>query len=523
MKRRDFLKALGPTILSVSGLTWGTKVPAKRPNLLFVFADQFRRQALGFMNQDPVITPNLDQFAQDSRVFINAISACPLCTPFRSMLMTGRYPLSTGMTTNCLGGMDIELADDEICIGDVLKANGHQTGYIGKWHLDSPSRHKMRNPPDGATGNDAHTPPGPRRHGFDFWYAYNTNSRHTKPNYWKDNPKKINVNQWSVEHETDVAIEFIKNRDKDKPFALFVSWNPPHAPFIAPEKYNLMYPDKELPLRPNFKMAKEGERRRGDSRFGYYAAVSSCDDNFGRLLKTLDEEGIADDTVAVFTSDHGEMLDSHGRWGKVIWYEESIGIPFLIRWPGHVPPARENMLFASYDFMPTLLGLMKSPIPNTVEGTDYSDAMLGKQVSKPSSAFIARYGQPNRILAVQGRRPSDRFAGEALVLIEKGIDWRTVGYRGLRTERYTYIVDRALEGTEGLSSYQWQHGWEKERTFNSDTEGIRVKRFLYDNENDPFQLNPVCTTHANENPVMAELDKELQQWLDKMNDPFPLT
>jgi arylsulfatase A-like enzyme len=153
------------------------------------------------------------------------------------------------------------------------------------------------------------------------------------------------------------------------------------------------------------------------------------------------------------------------------------------------------MPFAVYDFMPTLLGLMRLPIPNTVEATDYSKLMLGKKTQRPSSAFIASYGNPARLLAV-GQKPS-QWALQAEEIRKKGIDWRTVGYRGLRTKRYTYVVNRGPEGKN-------------------------LKRLLYDNAKDPYQLNPVETTYANENPIMAKLDSQLQQWLDKMNDPFPL-
>ena len=494
MNRRRFLKTVG---ISVAALALPRQIRAaddktKKPNLLFVMADQFRKQAIGFMNQDPVITPNFDKFAKQALVFTNAVSSCPICSPFRAMLMTGRFPLSTSVASNCMPGTDLELSEDEICFADVLKANGYRTGYIGKWHLEIPSLNKAKNPPDGATVSwDGWTPPGPRRHGFDFWYAYNCNGKHFDPVYWKDSPKRIDIKKWSVEHETDVAIDFIKNRQKEKPFALFVSWNPPHPPYVAPDKYKAWYKDKELPPRPNVKPSQKYKK----SVMPYYAAVSSCDDNFGRLLKTLNELGIADDTIVVFTADHGEMMGSHGRFAKSIWFEESIGIPFMIRWPRQIKPSREGMPFAVYDFMPTILGLMGLHIPKTVEATDYSRVLLGQKMSKPSSAIIASYGNPGKLLAV-GQKPS-KWALAAEELRQKGLDWRTIGYRGLRTKRYTYVVDRGREGKT-------------------------LKRLLYDNEKDPHQLNPVQATYAKENQIMARLDKELQHWLNRMSDSFSL-
>lgn len=467
----------------------------KRPNLVFIFADQFRRQAIGFMNEDPVITPNFNRFAEEGVVFTNAISACPLCSPFRAMLMTGRFPLSTGVTTNAQAGLDLKLDKEEICIGDVLKANGYHTGYIGKWHLECPSLNKYKNPIDGATwGWDGWTPPGPRRHGFDFWYAYNTFDDHFHPHYWTgENPQKVEIEQWSVEHETDVAIRFIKERPKDKPFALFISWNPPHPPFVAPDKYKKLYVGKELPPRKNDLNNKSKEQR-----LPYYSAVTSCDNNFGRILETLDSLGISDNTIVIFTADHGEMMGSHDKFGKNVWYEESIGIPFLIRWLNSIKPGNEDLLFASYNFMPTILGLMNLPIPETVEGTDYSKILFGKKIERPTSVFLTSYANPGKTLTIGQHMTIWTKAG--VELREKGIDWRTVGFRGVRTERYTYVVNRGGEETKE-----------------------NIGRLLYDNEKDPYQLNPIRATHASEHPVMLELNKELRKWLDKMSDPFPLS
>ena len=110
----------------------------KGKNLLFVFADQWRRSAIGYEGSEQVKTPRMDQFARESVYCTNAVSACPLCSPHRASMLTGRYPLSTGVITNCKPELPYHLQDSEICISDVLKENGYNTGYIGKWHLDLP-------------------------------------------------------------------------------------------------------------------------------------------------------------------------------------------------------------------------------------------------------------------------------------------------------------------------------------------------------------------------------------------------
>jgi len=260
---------------------------------------------------------------------------------------------------------------------------------------------------------------------------------------------------------------------------------------VAPEQYMELYEGFDLPERANVESNDLYTRRYRS----YLAAVSSCDDQFGRLMDFLDKNGLSENTVIVFTSDHGEMMGSHGRYAKSIWFDESIGIPFIIRWNGKIKPAVESMPFACYHFMPTLLGLLGIEIPDQVEGTDYSKLISGRQQEKATSAVIAGYGNPANLLAV-GQRPSI-WALQADSLHRSGVDWRTVGYRGLRTERYTYVVDRGRK-----MEY--------------------LKRYLYDNQEDPFQLNPVTTTYSSENEIMQDLDEELKEWLNRMHDPFSL-
>ena len=465
---------------------------AEKPNLVFVFADQFRKQSVGFMHEDSVITPNLDKFAQEGVAFTNAVSTTPICSPFRAMLLTGRFPLSTGITSNCMPGTDLEMNADEITIGDILKESGYSTGYIGKWHLEIPSLNKSKNPPDSVLDSwDGWTPPGPRRHGFDFWYAYNCNGKHFDPNYWSDRYERIDIDEWSVTHETNKAFDFIKNRDKEKPFALFMSWNPPHDPYIAPVEFKALYEKKDLSVRPNVKDNQLFRRRY----MPYMAAVSSCDHEFGRLLNFLKEKKLDNNTIVVFTSDHGEMMGSHGRFAKSVWYEESNGIPFLIRWPGKITPQIEEMPFASYNFMPTLLGLLNLKRPKPVEGDDYSDLLLGKPQQKASSAFIAMYGNPGKLLAI-GQEPSI-WALEADSIHKAGIDWRKRGYRGVKTDRYTYVVQN---------------------------EDFQLTRYLYDNQEDPYQINPIIFKENEiKNKLAMQLETELKNWLKRTNDPFPLT
>ncbi|WP_409345094.1 sulfatase [Paenibacillus sp. MBLB4367] len=457
----------------------------RKPNVLFVFPDQWRKQAIGFLGEDPVMTPNVDRFARESMFLDNAISCFPLCSPNRSSMLTGRYPLSTGVTTNCKLGLNVAMKANEKTIGNMLKDAGYATGYIGKWHLDEPEQNREQKPLSGAAHWDAYIPPGDRRFGFDFWYAYNAYDRHLSPHYWKDSPEMIEVDEWSLQHETDVAADFIRGRDKEKPFALFLSWNPPHQPFDeVPDKYKAMYADMEIDFRPNM-LEGEAKQQAVDHLRDYYAAVTGMDEQFGRLLELLREEGIEDETIVVLTSDHGELMGAH-NWAehKNIWYEEAIVVPCMFRWPGAIKNGGSDVLFNSVDLVPTLLGLIGLEVPSRVQGTDLSTVMLEGEApsARPKSAFICHY---------PGALPEHAEAART------GQDINAYGWRGVRTASHTYVAQKAF--------------------------GSNVpERLLFDNITDPFQLSPKRIADPKEDEMAEELEKELQQWLERIGDPFSL-
>ena len=184
----------------------------KQKNLLYIFADQWRAHAVGAAGEDPVATPNMDRFAQESMSCTNAISTYPLCSPHRAALMTGKYPTSCGMWTNCKIGLDevVMLKPQEITISDVLHDCGYATAYIGKWHLDGSEKNFYKDPKSGAVNWDAFTPKGERRHHFDYWVSYGAMDEHMNPHYWHDTDEKIKPGKWSVEYETDLALDYLR-------------------------------------------------------------------------------------------------------------------------------------------------------------------------------------------------------------------------------------------------------------------------------------------------------------------------
>ena len=487
MDRRDFLKAVGVSAMSLGlgGCFEGSRrisdKGGKRPNLVIVFPDQMRGQAMGFLNAEPVITPNLDKFAKESLVLPQTVSNYPVCSPFRAMFMSGKYPHATKVLGNCYSvtaPYDCQLKTDERCWSDILKDKGYSLGYIGKWHLDSPHKPYIDCKNNkGKTAWNEWCPPE-RRHGFDFWYAYGTYDYHNRPLYW-DNDAGRNgfhyVDQWGPEHEADIAIKYIKNeggkyRDADKPFALVVSMNPPHPPYeLVPKRYVDTYKDmtvEQLCKRPNIpaKGTRWGNYYRRHIR-NYYGMITGVDEQFGRIVNALQQQGIEEDTIVVFTSDHGNCLGIHNKKAKSNPYEESMRIPFMIRWTGKIKPRQDDLLFSSLDMCPTLLELMGlgDEIREDVDGVSYAGHFLG----------------------VNGKRPKWQWYMWADVKSPE------LGRRGIRNENYTFVVSKFKD---------------KPREY-----------LLYDNRKDPFQLENIASQRGD---LVEKLSKELDKILKKYNDPW---
>jgi arylsulfatase A-like enzyme len=408
------------------------------PNLLIVYPDLMRGQALGFLGEEPVRTPHLDRFASQSLVLPQAAASYPVCSPSRAMWMTGVYPRGypsacanhvTGNCTSRSAPYGVELPQDARCWSDVLHDQGYSLGYVGKWHLDAPYAPYVDCANNRGELKWNEWCPPDRRHGFDYWYSYGTYDVHTRPLYWDTHATRHGfhyVDQWGPEHEADRAIAYLRNvegryRDAERPFALVVGMNPPHMPYdLVPDEYVSLYADLDLDAlcgRPNIPPAgtEWGDYYRAHVR-DYYAMVSGVDAQFGRILAALEEQGLAENTIVLFTSDHGNCLGIHDRISKNNPYEESMRVPFLIRWPGRIPARQDDLLLSTVDVYPTLLDLMGlgGEAPAEVQGTSYARLFWGEETERPSSQLYLWM-------------PVDRPA---------------LGRRGLRTERYTYVENR---------------------------------------------------------------------------------
>ncbi len=418
-----------------------------KPNILFVFADQWRAAAMGYAGNNQIRTPNLDRFAAENLNFTTAVSNCPVCTPYRATLMTGQYPLTHGAFVN-----DVPITSDAKYLAECFKEAEYDTGYIGKWHID-------------GHGRDAWIP-SERRKGFEYWKVLECTHDYNNSLYYGDGPESQKWDGYDAIAQTKDAQDYIEGHaDCEKPFFLMLSWGPPHAPYgSAPEQFRKLYNPDEIALRANVPRENREKARREIA--GYYAHCTALDYCFGELVSTVDNAGITEDTIIVFTSDHGDMLGSHGQWKKQKPWDESILVPLLMRYPSELgrEPQRITAPFNAPHLMPTLLGLAGLDIPATVEGHDFTPFLKGNAPAPETAALIempAAFGQ-----FTQGR------------------EWR-----GLRTEEYTYVIDR--EGP-----------W-----------------LLFNNSSDPYQLGNLPG-----NPEYADMiknfDLELRARLKTRGDEF---
>ncbi len=435
-----------------------TVLSLSKPNVIFVFADQWRAQDIGYNENTIVKTPNIDRLAEKSVVFTNAVSGCPVCCPYRASLITGQYPLTTGVFYN-----DKPLNPEANSIAKIYKQAGYETGYIGKWHLNG------HEPGEATSVARQKFIPKEHRQGFDFWQVLECTHDYNNSFYYENSPERLKWQGYDAIAQTKSAVGYITEKSKgEKPFLLFLSWGPPHAPYqTAPEKYRQMYSPDDIEIRPNVPEELRDKARKDIA--GYYAHISALDDCMKEILESVEKSGIGKNTILVFTSDHGDMLYSHGNVKKQQPWNESLLVPFLLRFPAKLGTSKKQieMPINTPDILPTLLGLSGIEIPKTVEGTDYSKVILGKEEAHDEAVLIQCPVPFHQWNYQKGGRE----------------------YRGVRTKRYTYVRD--LNGP-----------W-----------------LLYDNQADPYQMNNLIGFDEYIF-IQSDLEQQLQKLLDKTNDKF---
>ena len=376
--------------------------------------DQLRAFEVGCYGNSTIQTPNIDRMASQGVRFETAVTNNPLCLPARSSLLSGQYGRTcTGMLDNVrtrLPNDTVTAAEHpepgrphvrDTTLAEQFRTMGYHTAAIGKWHIHST----------------------PRDLGFDYSLIPRVHHRQTNQVFRENGGDEFVVHEWAPNFEARCVKEYLTSRT-DQPFFLFYNISPPHPPLSdAPEKYLSMYGPEQIPLRPN--VSVDGELPRDEEWFKiymydflyyhhqrssrpyelpdgfdlrnligiYYGLTTWVDDLVGQLLANLESAGLDDNTIVLFTADHGDNLGSHGYWNKGRLIEESIRIPLILRAPGLASAVVTDQIASIIDIMPTVLDLAGGNIPATVQGRSLAPVLRGRCDRMPENhAFIETAG-----------------------------------------------------------------------------------------------------------------------------------
>lgn len=433
----------------------------KKPNILYIFSDQHRKFDIGCYGHPQVKTPHIDYLANKGVMFEHCISNSPVCVPARGTLLTGLY-------ANKHQAMMNDMAIDPSCtsIANVLNDAGYHTGYIGKWHLNGIPR-------DQAI-------PKENRLGFTEWKVHNCNHHYLQCYYYDEQNQKHNIEGYEPVIFGELAREFItSNANKEKPWALYLSFATPHDPHQeVDKKYLSLYEDKDIALRKNtkdkilFKQNKvfmmneyfDTEEYRENTK-GYYGHISAIDEQIGEILRVLEDNHEIENTIIIYSSDHGDMLGSQGHLDKQVPYEEAIAIPLIVYWKNHTYHGVCNELIGLNDLPVSLAGLIGEKFPHQTDGVDLHKLFLDPNAKSYDSAYLYEYF------------PAHNWGDKG------GKEWRAI-----RTRRYTYAVQ-----TDNL---QWM---------------------LFDNEKDPYQMHNLAQEEAY-SPLREQLWSILKEHIEKNDE-----
>lgn len=374
------------------------------PDLIYVIADQWRAQDLGYAGNPEVHTPHLDAFAAEAVDCHLAVSASPVCTPARASLLTGLLPHRHRLVCN-----DVPLDPGLPSLGKSFAAAGYATAYVGKWHVDGHGRHSYI--------------PRERRQGFQHFAVLECTHDYGNSRYFLDDDPEPKVWEgYDAEAQTRHACRWLDAQAAEQPACLVLAWGPPHNPYqTAPDADRQRYTAADLSLRGNVP-AERAERARGDLA-GYYAHGTALDRCFAEVLAAVARRGRP--AYVVFTSDHGDFIGSHGLWDKQGPWDEAIRIPLLIRGPD-LPAGRNATVSNHSDHWPTLAALCGVTVPDGLDGRDLSAHLRTGTTPTDNASLVGAYH-------TFGNWP--KFTGKVDPLFTARI------YRGLRTERWTYCRD----------------------------------------------------------------------------------
>jgi arylsulfatase A-like enzyme len=375
----------------------GPRIAAQRPNVIWIFGDQHRAQALGVAGDPNVHTPNVDRLATDGLYCPQAVGGFPLSCPYRGSLLSGRYP------HEAVPGHEYPLDPALPTVAQPFGEAGYHTAYFGKWHVDG--WHER----DGRAG--LHIVPRERRGGFDQWLGYENNNAqwdcHVHGHDAQGNEIPLyRLPYYETDALTDLLIDFIDERalpvEGDQatadqsadasPFFAVLSVQPPHDPYVAPEPWMARHTPGEIQLRPNVPDVRRITEKARRELAGYYAMIENLDWNLGRVIEALREAGLHDNTHIIFFSDHGDMHGSHGQFRKTSALEESLRVPMIFG-GGRRYELKNGISDAPInhvDLAPTSLGLCGIDVPDWMVGHDWSARRIkGRQpaTDEPDSAY----------------------------------------------------------------------------------------------------------------------------------------
>ncbi len=430
----------------------------RRPNILIILSDQLRRQALSCYGDPDARTFNIDSLAQKGVRFVNSCSTYPVCVPFRFTLMTGEYAHTRSIPA-------------ERTLADEFNEAGYETVYIGKWHLDG-GHGRM------GSAKQCGTTPVRRTHQgrWKRWFGFEMRNDPFDTYYFvDDDPTPHRLEKYQTDGLFDIGMNYIANEwDKSANFCMCVSVEPPHPPYVAPDDLQQAWEKTYIELPPNFE-AKDEEQRDAfiRDRQRYYAMAENLDQNVGRMMEFLEEQQIADNTIVLFLSDHGELNGAHGLWAKQWPYEESIGIPLIVSDPTHseMHGTVVQEPTCTEDLFPTILGLAGLTPQNPTPGIDLTRLIRGQTPKLNRESVYLEF--------VSEHRANMPFHDEV--------------WRGVRSKRFKYTVKG-----NNLSAKPWQ---------------------FFDLDNDPFELNNLIEDQAYRDEIAVHHDL-LRESMRQTEDPF---
>ena len=380
-------------------------MPQDRPNIIFIMSDDHASHAMSCYGSRINETPNLDRIAEGGTRLDNCFCTNSICTPSRASILTGTYNHVNGVTT-----LSTPMDNGLQTFPKLLQQNGYRTAVFGKWHL--------------GTGPD-HCPTG-----FDDWAVLPGQGFYHNPEFifkGPDGGERRTVSGYVTDIITDMCLDWLEERDEDSPFCMLYHHKAPHRPWYPDEKHSGMYLDEKIPEPSNLlddysnrasaaeaaemrvgvhnrerdlnseiqqNLPEDELRRWAYQRYikDYLRVVASIDDNVGRLLDYLDEEGLADNTIVVYTSDQGFFLGDHGWYDKRFFYEESLRMPFVMRYPKEIEAGSVNDdIILNVDFPSLFLDYAGTDQPQKMQGRSFRSNLRGETPTDWREAMYYRY------------------------------------------------------------------------------------------------------------------------------------